>query len=77
MDNYQTFIHRSRYARWMPELGRRETWGETVDRYIGFFVKPHERRDSHERGNGATATLQRLDGSDARNDEPAVARKGA
>ena len=39
MDNYQTFIHRSRYARWMPELGRRETWGETVDRYIGFFVK--------------------------------------
>ena len=38
MDNYQTFIHRSRYARWMPELGRRETWGETVDRYIGFFV---------------------------------------
>ena len=39
MDNYQTFIHRSRYARWMPELARRETWGETVDRYIAFFVK--------------------------------------
>ena len=37
MDQYQQFIHKSRYARWMPELGRRETWAETVNRYVGFW----------------------------------------
>lgn len=40
MNDYQTFIATSRYARWIPELGRRETWGETVDRYIDNVVKP-------------------------------------
>jgi len=34
---YQDFIHISRYARFNDELGRRETWDETVDRYIKFF----------------------------------------
>lgn len=34
---YSSFIHLSRYARWLPEEGRRETWPETVDRYISFF----------------------------------------
>ena len=34
---YQDFIHISRYARFNDELGRRETWDETVDRYIRFF----------------------------------------
>ncbi len=29
---YQQFIHISRYARYNEELGRRETWTETVDR---------------------------------------------
>ena len=36
---YQDFIHISRYARFNDELGRRETWDETVDRYINFFKK--------------------------------------
>jgi ribonucleoside-diphosphate reductase alpha chain len=31
---YQEFIHLSRYARWIEDLGRRETWEETVDRYM-------------------------------------------
>ena len=35
--NYQQFIHLSRYARWNEELGRRETWNETVARYFDFF----------------------------------------
>jgi len=35
--SYQTFIHTSRYARWLEEEGRRETWEETIDRYIDFF----------------------------------------
>ncbi len=37
MDEYQNFIALSRYARWLPKEGRRETWDETVDRYIEFF----------------------------------------
>lgn len=37
MDNYQKFIHISRYARWNDEAKRRETWEETVQRYIEFF----------------------------------------
>jgi len=32
--DYQTFIATSRYARWLEGLGRRETWGETVNRYM-------------------------------------------
>jgi ribonucleoside-diphosphate reductase alpha chain len=31
---YQEFIHLSRYARWIEEEKRRETWEETVDRYV-------------------------------------------
>ena len=34
---YQSFIHLSRYARWDYSQTRRETWGETVDRYFDFF----------------------------------------
>jgi ribonucleoside-triphosphate reductase len=37
MDQYQQFIHKSRYARWLPEEGRRETWAETVQRYVDFW----------------------------------------
>ena len=29
---YQEFIHLSRYSRWLPDKGRRETWGEPVER---------------------------------------------
>lgn len=38
---YQQFIHQSRYARWREDLGRRETWQETVDRYVQFMVHGH------------------------------------
>ena len=38
MDQYQSFIASSRYARWLPEKGRRETWEETVSRYINFWT---------------------------------------
>ena len=39
MNQYQEFIHKSRYARWMPEEKRRETWPETVTRYVDFWVR--------------------------------------
>jgi ribonucleoside-triphosphate reductase len=32
--DYMSFIHTSRYARWVEKENRRETWSETVDRYI-------------------------------------------
>ena len=35
---YENFIALSRYARWISEDNRRETWGETVDRYFGFML---------------------------------------
>jgi len=35
---YQQFIHLSRYARYLPDNKRRETWEETVDRYVNFFT---------------------------------------
>ena len=35
--NYQSFIHMSRYSRWLEEEQRRETWEETIDRYLYFM----------------------------------------
>ena len=34
---YQTFIHLSRYSRWLPADRKRETWIETVTRLSTFF----------------------------------------
>jgi len=31
------FVYLRTYAKWIPEEGRRETWVETVDRYINFM----------------------------------------
>ena len=36
-NDYQNFIALSRYARWLPEKKRRETWEETVARYFDFM----------------------------------------
>jgi ribonucleoside-diphosphate reductase alpha chain len=36
-DPYRSFIAKSRYSRWLPEEKRRETWTETVDRYMTFM----------------------------------------
>ena len=34
---YQSFIHMSRYSRWIADENRRESWSETVSRLISFF----------------------------------------
>lgn len=39
MDNYQQFIHKSRYSRFLDDEGRRESWAETVGRLVGFWEK--------------------------------------
>ena len=38
--DYQTFIATSRYARWLDDENRRETWPETVGRFIDNIVRP-------------------------------------
>ena len=38
--DYQNFIALSRYARWLPEENRRESWVETVERYMDNVVGP-------------------------------------
>jgi ribonucleoside-diphosphate reductase alpha chain len=37
MDQYQEYIAASRYARFVDDKQRRETWGETVDRYVDYI----------------------------------------
>ena len=39
MNDYQKFIAVSRYARWMDDAGRRETWKETVSRYVDYITE--------------------------------------
>lgn len=45
MDQYQSFIHKSRYARWLEDEGRRETWEETCSRYVDFFKEREQLND--------------------------------
>lgn len=47
-DPYRNFIHLSRYSRWLEDKNRRETWVETVDRYVNFML------DHLEKNNGYT-----------------------
>lgn len=42
---YQQFIHKSRYARWLDSDLRRESWEETVDRYVNFMLSHMEREN--------------------------------
>ena len=44
--DYQAFIHTSRYARWLEKEQRRETWAETVQRYMDNVVIPVMGEDS-------------------------------
>ena len=37
MNSYESVIHKSRYARFLDKEQRRETWEETVQRYIDFI----------------------------------------
>lgn len=43
--DYQAFIHTSRYAKWLDKENRRESWGETVDRYVTNLVLPKIKTD--------------------------------
>ena len=38
-NQYSNFIALSKYARWLDDKSRRETWSETVDRYVNYMTK--------------------------------------
>jgi ribonucleoside-diphosphate reductase alpha chain len=44
---YENFIALSRYAKWVESEGRRETWGETVDRYFSFMTDHLEKNHNY------------------------------
>ena len=50
MDNqiYETFIAKSRYARYLEDHQRRENWGETVGRYFDFMTKHLAAKQNYE-----------------------------
>jgi len=53
--DYQAFIHTSRYARWLEDEGRRESWSETVSRYMDNLV--HDKVDAETADAIETAIL--------------------
>ena len=55
---YQEYIHLSRYARWDYDLGRRETWDETVGRYFNFFTEWLEEKNDYKLENGERTELE-------------------
>ena len=59
--DYQKYIHQSRYARWIEKEKRRETWPETVNRYLNHFCNDErtgKMLDSELRGRLFSAILQ-------------------
>lgn len=55
MNDYQKFIAVSRYARYLPDEGRRETWEDTVQRFMDNIVK--DKVDVDTRGEIHSAIL--------------------
>lgn len=58
-NDYRNFIHLSRYARWLPEVGRRETWPETVGRYFDFFSKHLEENTKYKMEHSIRRVLEK------------------
>lgn len=56
--DYQTFIALSRYARFRDDLGRRESWEETVDRFVDFLIRPKCDQSTSEEIRSAILNLE-------------------
>lgn len=56
-DPYRNFIAVSRYSRWLEDEMRRETWEETVDRYVNFY---RDHMDSNYAGVVNDTTWKRI-----------------
>lgn len=48
---YEKFIHVSRYARWLEDEKRRETWSETVSRYMEFIEQHLQSQHGYSMGD--------------------------
>ena len=46
MNQYQEYIHKSRYAKYLPDQGRREDWDETVARYVNYVFEKTPKLDT-------------------------------
>lgn len=57
-DPYQGFIAKSRYARWNDAELRRETWTETVDRYMAFMLKQLQNKHGYTPDAGIVAEVR-------------------
>ena len=57
---YENFIALSRYAKWVESEGRRETWGETVDRYFNFMTNHLEVNHSYVPDEKMVAELKKF-----------------
>lgn len=55
--DYQSFIATSRYARWIEAENRRETWPETVGRYINNVVVPKLSETCEDKGDSYYALV--------------------
>jgi len=55
---YQEYIHLSKYSRFLPEEGRRETWSETVARYFDFFTKDLKKKHDFDLSDKVRNTLE-------------------
>ena len=58
MTEYQKYIALSRYARWIPEENRRESWDETVDRYMENVVRGKVDQSTYDELRDAIVTLK-------------------
>ena len=56
---YENFIAISRYARWIPTENRRETWGETVDRYFEFMLANLTEKHNYSPDSGLVEEMRR------------------
>lgn len=48
MNNYQTYIAKSRYSRYLPDKQRREHWDETVKRYFDFMEESLRTKNNYD-----------------------------
>lgn len=56
--DYQSYIHKSRYARFVDEKGRREHWDETVARYFDFFAEELEEHHGYKPSQSLRSELE-------------------
>ncbi len=61
MNEYQRFIALSRYARWLPDKKRRETWEETVTRLMDYWQKKYPDAVNEEVRNELEGAIRNLE----------------